>query len=71
MTPAEFEPTISANERAQTLTLGRAAVYTLHVWPNLAAAASMRPKSPMIKAPHVDTRLHNQQYGQVVRQVNK
>jgi len=29
------------------------AIYTSYVWPNLAAAASMRPNSPMIKAPHV------------------
>jgi hypothetical protein len=67
MTPAGFEPTISANEWPQTHALGRAAIYTSYVWPNLAAA-----NSPMIKAPpHVGPRLHNQQYGQAVRQVNK
>jgi hypothetical protein len=71
MNPAGFESTISAKERPQTHALGRAAIYTSYVRPNLAAAASTRPNSPMIKAPHVGPLLHNQQYGQAVRQVNK
>ena len=71
MGPVGFEPTISANERPQPHALGRAAIYTSYVWPNLAAAASIRPNSLMIKAPHVCPRLHKHQYGQAVRQVNK